>query len=126
MASVTVSVNRVTYSPEEPVSVLVVPDRGAEEISGTIRIERIPETAEGRLELHRELPVDYRGPPTRFISSTFSAPPKPGAYRVTFSGPDKDTPRTAATFFVSVVTGRSAPRTLRPQRAPSSPERLRR
>ncbi len=125
MPGVTLSVNRTTYTPEEPISVLVIPDRDAEEISGTLQIARVPETEEGRPQVREERPVAYRGPPIQFISSTFSAPPESGAYLVTFAGSHETSPRTAATFFVSTVTGRSQPRTVRPRGdAPStSPSR---
>jgi phospholipase A1 len=103
---ITLSLNNFVYAPSEPIQVVIIPDLGTQEISGTLLISHAVDQ-EAKFVLYQRQSVEYRGPQIRAIRFTITAPADPGAYQLTFTGSHGTSQSTAAGF---VVNGPSAKR----------------
>jgi len=98
---VTLNVNNLIFSADEPIEFLIIPDLRTADISGTLQIMRVADMEGKKFVRYREHQLEYRGPAIRFIRSTIPAPADPGAYRMSFTGTHRTSARTAAGFIVS-------------------------
>ena len=98
---ITLSLNNFVYAPSEAIEVVIIPDLGTQEISGTLQISRATEPAAKKFVPYQRQSVEYRGPQIRVIRSTITAPADPGAYQMTFSGSHGTSQSTAAGFVVN-------------------------
>ena len=113
IAGITVSLDRVVYSPGKSMSVLLIPDAPTEELDGTLKIDKVEDQEALKFKRYRNQLFTYRGVGlgVRFISAEATAPTEPGVYRITMSGKTHATaPQTAAAFAVSETGGRRARR----------------
>ena len=105
VAGVALSVDRFTYSPDELISVLIVPDVGTQEISGALQIMRLTDLERRRFAPYRDpVLVEYRGPPISRLATTIHAPTDLGAYCIVLSGRNGTSEHTAGAFVVSQVS----------------------
>jgi lecithin:cholesterol acyltransferase len=104
--TVTVSINKRTFAPNEQISVILVPDTEAREISGTLKLSRAADPdGHSLVEFGTGQAVAYRGPPISRLRLTLTAPSQPGAYRLAFEGTHATDDGTAAHFVVSRMAG---------------------
>jgi hypothetical protein len=103
------SLDRIVYSPGEPMSVLIIPDAPTEEIVGTLKTDKVEDQEARKFKRYRNQRFSYRGPGlyVRFINAETTAPTEPGVYRMSLSGKTHATaPQTVASFAVSETLGR--------------------
>jgi hypothetical protein len=105
---VAISMNKQIYAPGEMISVLVIPDKPSDDISGTLRISRAAGESFKRFSRYVDREIRYIGGETTHLSMQIEAPSKPGVYRMTFEG---DKHRSAKqTFGGFAVSPSAAPR----------------
>jgi pimeloyl-ACP methyl ester carboxylesterase len=103
MPTAVVSLNKRTYRPGERMSLLIIPDIEASQITVNLSIRRLS-GPKGQLVPHGPgQSVVYQGAPTKFIKMSLAAPMDPGGYRIDLDGQSPThvtTDRTAARFAV--------------------------
>jgi phospholipase A1 len=101
---VVVSLNKRTYKPGEPMSVLLIPDEEAAVLTGSLMLSRVTSDGGKAAQLGARQEIQFRGGPARSLSSKLVAPRTPGIYRLDFGGPNsshKTTDKVAGWFAVS-------------------------
>lgn len=98
-----ISLNKRVYQPGERMSLLIIPDVEASQITATLSIKRLS-GPKGQLVPHGPgQSIVYQGAPSKFIKMSFTAPMDPGGYRIDLEGDNAThitTDRTAARFAV--------------------------
>jgi hypothetical protein len=95
----TVSLNDVTYSPGERISIILLPDRVTERISGELKVDRYDQKSK-LFTKWASNNFKYDGLKITNIRATMTAPDKPGAYQVSFNGSHSTDKRPSAIFIV--------------------------
>jgi pimeloyl-ACP methyl ester carboxylesterase len=84
---VVVSLQKDFVGPDEEISVLIIPDDAATDISGTLKLSKIGFEPQPSLTIYRtESALSYSGTPITHLTSRLTAPSKQGAYMVEFEG----------------------------------------
>lgn len=100
----TLSVNDITFSPGEDISITMLPDFATTKISGALELRHFNQ-ADRKFVSPLRQSVDYDGPRIESIRWTMNAPEKPGIYRLSFTG-SHESAKTSATFIVSEISAR--------------------
>ncbi|MGC1577865.1 MAG: hypothetical protein WA813_17405 [Beijerinckiaceae bacterium] len=104
---VTISLNKLVYAPGEQMTVLIIPDTRAHELTGKLQITRATDAKATAFAQHgAEFSVHYAGAPVPHLAPMhIRAPQEIGAYRLTFDGNHATTDVTSAAFVVSRTGG---------------------
>jgi hypothetical protein len=98
---VVVSLQKDFVRPDEEISVLIIPDDAATEISGTLRLSKISlEPQPSKTAYRTESDLSYRGTPITHLASRLTAPSEQGAYMVEFEGSHRSDESSAAILVV--------------------------
>lgn len=84
---VVVSLQKDFVRPAEEISVLIIPDDAATDISGALKLSKIGLEPQPPMTIYRtESALSYRGTPVTHLTSRLVAPNEQGAYMVEFEG----------------------------------------
>jgi hypothetical protein len=105
---ITVTVNKHTFSPDEMIEVVLIPDTPSREIDGQLRLSFAANLPTSKRKTKPELTpygiglqLTYKGPETSHLSARIGAPRIPGAYVLTFDGTHRVSENSGAVFFVN-------------------------
>ena len=98
---VVVSLQKDFVRQGEEISVLIIPDDAATEISGALKLSKISVEPRPSKTAHRtESDLSYRGTPITHLASRLAAPREQGAYMVEFEGSHRSDESSAAILVV--------------------------
>jgi hypothetical protein len=95
----TLSLNDVTYSPREEISIILLPDIATNEISGQLELSHYDQKSK-QFKKPISIEIKHGGLEIKNIRATMRAPEEPGAYRLSFSGSHATRPKAPAIFIV--------------------------
>lgn len=106
---ITISLNKRTFAPDEPMQLQIIPDTPTTAIKGRLSVSAVPRAgapnaaaAPGLVAYGAGLPVEYQGPEIAHISARWTAPRLPGAYVMRFEGDThQSSEQSSVVFFVS-------------------------
>jgi hypothetical protein len=117
--NVVISLNKRVYAPDERMSILIIPDEETEELTGTLKIQRVADIKAPQattISYGADKEISYRGGRIPFIKFSMFAPTQPGAYQLSLNGSHRTHAGSNGWFAVSPsshqgrVIGRRAPR----------------
>jgi hypothetical protein len=110
-AGITVTVNKHTFSPDEMMQVVVIPDTPTAEIDGKFTLGFAAKASLLSKDTSSELvpygagsSLTYKGPETTHLTTRLPAPRVPGAYVLKFEGTHGSTDTSSAVFFVNALS----------------------
>jgi hypothetical protein len=107
---ITVTINKHTFSPDEVMQVVVIPDTPTGEIDGKLTLAFVTKTlplkkdaSSGLVPYGTGTSLTFKGPVTPHLSTRLAAPRIPGAYILKFEGTHASTETSSAIFFVNAA-----------------------
>jgi hypothetical protein len=83
---VVLSPSKRTYAPDEPIKLLIIPNKQVTAMNGTLRVEQYKWPSTTFAQVGRSKQISFKGGPANFISAEIPAPQCPGGYRITMAG----------------------------------------
>jgi hypothetical protein len=97
----TLSLNDVTYSPGEEISIILLPDKPTQRISGELEVAHYdPKLKRFKKAVPTKFVYDGPNMNIRSVRAITKAPDEPGAYQISFNGSHSTAKRPAAIFIV--------------------------